>query len=646
MDILNIGVLAHVDAGKTTTVEQILYFSGNLRTPGKIEKGNTQTDWLSIEKKRGISVKSASITLEYKNCRINLIDTPGHNDFAGEVERALSVLDAAILIISASDGIQSQTEILWRALRELDIPVLFFLNKIDLIGCNPYFVLDQLRKEFTDEIIPLNRVVSDDPEKFLLAKNSFTEDELLLLCEHDESLAEQFLAEKILTIEEKEKAFFRVAKQKKIYPLVFGTASQGFGITELMDAVISCIPRPKTDESDSLSGIVYKIEHDRQMGKIAHIRLFSGTLKNRDIVEIEHVDQKPSQEKITQIRRVSGAKQIDTGILKAGDIAAVYGLSSIRTGDIIGQLQNRYHQPIAVPLFSVKITGVPEKRAELLKAISELSDEDPLLNYEWLADERELHIKIMGTIQIEVLSYLLLENYGLQVTFSKPTVIYKETPLESGIGFEAYTMPKPCWAVVRLEVSPLPRGSGIIFETAEIREEKLHTRYRHHIEKSVYETLKQGIYGWEVTDLKIRLIDGEHHIMHTHPMDFFLATPIALLRALDNAGTTLLEPLLYMEMQADESLSSRIIGEIIMMRGTFENPIMQKGKVTIQAQVPVSTSMDFPINFSALTSGKGILKARFAGYQQCAFELGSVTPRRGVDPLDRDRWILYKRGAL
>ena len=646
MDKLNIGILAHVDAGKTTTVEQILYLTGKVRMPGKIEKGNTQTDWMDIERKRGISIKSAAISFDYKECKINLIDTPGHIDFAGEVERALSVLDAAILIVSASEGIQSQTEVLWNALSAYQIPLILFLNKIDLPGYMPEDVYQKIRKEFTHEILSVNSVSKGENGHITLAESAFTEDDLLLLCEKDELLCKQFLSGEKISNQHIKESMIRLSQTKNIIPLVFGTASQGLGIDTLLDTIVTYLPRPNANCDGALSGIVYKIEHHKQMGKIAHIRLFSGLLKNRDTVEIHHLNQDIIREKVTQIRSVSGARQEDSGILSAGDIAAVYGLTSIRTGDIIGEWLDRKRYPIAIPLFSVKVTGHPDKRTELLKAVSELSDEDPILDYEWEPETRELHLKIMGKIQIEVLEFLLFENYGLKVQFSNPSVIYKETPLDIGTGFEAYTMPKPCWAVVKFLVEPMPRGTGVIYETAEIREEQLFTRYRNHIEQSTRETLKQGIYGWEVTDLRVRLIDGEHHLVHTHPMDFFLATPIGILRALDNAGTTLLEPLLDMEIHADENLASKLIGEIISMRGNFENPYIKKGKVIIHTRIPVSTSMDFPVRFSSLTSGKGLLKSKFADFQPCPLELGHTLPRRGVDPLDRDRWILYKRGAL
>ena len=646
MKHINIGVLAHVDAGKTTTVEQILYKTGQTRALGKIEKGDTQTDWLSIERKRGISVKSSSVSFLYQDRQVNIIDTPGHMDFAGEVERVLSVLDAAVLVVSALEGIQAHTEILWNALLELKIPTILFVNKVDRNGCVPEELLSNLRYEFSPYIFPINQTIRAGEKDVSLTSRELTEAELFLLGEKDEILEMLLLEEKPITSKDREGALFRGTKKAEVSPLLFGAAAVGLGIDTLLESIFRFFPFAEGADDAPVSGMVYKIEHDKAMGKITHIRMFSGALHNRDMVLIRREKEEPVSEKITQIRRVSGAKREDSGILHAGDIGAIYGLSGAKTGDIIGEWMGRKQYSMATPLFSVKISAAPERITELRKAVAELSDEDPLLDYEWVSEKKELLLRIMGPIQIEILEYLLMENYGLPVTFSPPSVIYKETPMRKGVGMEAYTMPKPCWAVVALEAEPLPQGSGFVYETENIREEKLFTRYRNHIKESVKETLRQGLYGWEVTDLRIRLLDGEHHLMHTHPMDFFLATPIGVMKALLNAKTTLLEPVMNMKITADEALSGKIIGEIISMRGEFDNPLIQKGKVMIEAKIPVSTSLDFPIWLSSVTAGRGVLRASFSGYQKCALELGAETPRRGINPLDREAWILHMRGAL
>ncbi|MCL1878228.1 MAG: TetM/TetW/TetO/TetS family tetracycline resistance ribosomal protection protein [Defluviitaleaceae bacterium] len=648
MQIINLGLLAHVDAGKTTTVEQMLFHSGNLRTLGSVDKGDTQTDFLAIERERGISVTSASVEIDAGDVQIRMIDTPGHMDFSGEVERTLAVLDGAVLIVSAAEGIQSQTERLWRALREINLPTIIFLNKVDRMGCEPEAVLAALQKEFSPVIIPVNRCVNAGSAEVSVENCDISEDGILELCENDSALAEKYLQNEKLSPQEIKTALVRQTRECLAFPLVYGAAAMSVGIDAFTLAIKAFLPSKPLLPEGAPVGTIYKIEHDKALGKIAHIRLFEGTLKNRDAVNIfrpSHGEAEQFAEKITQIHKVSGAKREDTGVIRGNEIAAVCGLARAKVGDMVGQAFEQKNIRISEPLFMVKIFGADGKERELLQAVSELSDEDPLMDYTWNADLRELVIRVMGKIQIEILQYLFLERYGLAVTFSPPSVIYKETITRRGIGLERYTMPKPCWAVVKLQADPLPRGSGYMYECS-IGESVLRRQYRNHVETAVAEALKQGRLGWEATDLKITLIDGQDHKFHTHPLDFFLATPIAVMRALEDAEPILLEPLVKLKLVADETLSGRLIGDIIEMRGDFDNPVMSGGKVEMEAIVPVAASVDYFVRFASLTSGRGTLNSDFYGYKECPLELGTTAARRDIDPLDRDKWILHKRGAL
>ena len=650
MRVINLGILAHVDAGKTTTVEQMLYLSGKLRTLGSVDKGSTQTDFLAVERERGISVVSASADFEYDGTRVCIIDTPGHMDFTGEVERTLAVLDGAIFVVSAAEGIQSQTERFWRALREINLPTVIFLNKIDRAGCNPEAVLKALQAAFSSAIIPLNHCCNAGETNASVEQHPLSDESILELCESDSDLAQKYLDDENLSAPEIEAALIRQTAEGRAFPLVYGSALNGVGISALFEAVKAFLPfKPLMPEGEP-TGIVYKIEHTTA-GKFAHIRLYEGTLRNRDTVNVYRANAESAEtaefspEKITQIQKVTGSKREDIGLLRGNEIAAICGMTNAKVGDMVGRVFERRNIRISEPLFLFRVYGPEGKERELIQAISELSDEDPLMNYEWEPNLRELVIHVMGKIQIEVLEFLIMERYGLAVTFSQPSVIYKETLASQGIGLERYTMPKPCWAVVKLQADPLPRGSGFQYESA-VHVSVLQHRYQNHVATSVRSAIKQGRLGWEVTDVKFTLIDGEDHKFHTHPMDFFLATPIAVMKALDDAGSVLLEPLVKLRLTADETFISRIIGDIIGMRGEFDSPVIADGKVTLEAIVPVSASMDYYIKFSSLTSGRGIISSDFHSYKQCPLELGATTARRGIDPLDRDKWILHKRGAL
>jgi len=654
MQIINLGLLAHVDAGKTTTVEQILFNSGKLRTLGSVDKGDTQTDFLAIERERGISVTSATVEIDAGDVQIRIIDTPGHMDFSGEVERTLAVLDGAVLVVSAAEGIQSQTERLWRVLREIKLPTIIFLNKIDRMGCEPQAVLHALQAEFSPAIIPVNSFANEGSTDVSVKNCDICDYSILELCENDPALAELYLKNEKLSPQEITAAISTQARECLAFPLVYGSAALSVGIDALVHAIKAFLPSKPLLPDGAPVGTVYKIEHDKALGKIAHIRLYGGTLKNRDGVNIFRPAQATNtpekfSEKITQIHKVSGAKREVTGVIRGNEIAAVCGMARAKVGDMVGQIFEQKNIRLSEPLFMVKIFGAREKERELLQAVAELCDEDPLMDFSYNPDLRELVIRVMGKIQIEILEYLFMERYGLAVTFSPPSVIYKETIARRGIGMERYTMPKPCWAVVKLQADPLPRGSGYMYECA-IGESVLRRQYRNHVETATAEALNQGRLGWEVADLKITLIDGQDHKFHTHPLDFFLATPIAVMRALEDATPILLEPLVKLKLVADEQLSGRLIGDIIEMRGEFDSPVMHGGKVEMEAIVPVAALFekagDYFVRFASLTSGRGTLTSDFFGYKECPLELGATAARRGIDPLDRDKWILHKRGAL
>jgi ribosomal protection tetracycline resistance protein len=325
----------------------------------------------------------------------------------------------------------------------------------------------------------------------------------------------------------------------------------------------------------------------------------------------------------------------------------VFGLQSAKIGDIVGEVLSAHnHPPLkTIPLFNVKVSDGTANPKPLLTAMQELTDEDPLLSCEWWPEEREITVNMMGEIQIEVLRYLLLERYGISAEFSPPTVIYKETVKQAGRGFEAYTMPKPCWAVVELSFEPLPLGGGYEFSSI-VKGEQIPYKYQRHIERSLSEAMKQGLCGWEVTDVKITLSGGGWHFIHTHPMDFFLATPIAFMNGMSNCGSQLLEPFLLARIVAQEELSGKIIGDIIAMRGEFGSPSIKGGNVYIEASLPLASSLDYPTRIASLSSGKARYSASFDGYRPCPLELGKIAKRRGVNPLDRAKWILHMRQAL
>ncbi len=651
-NIINIGIFAHVDAGKTTLTEQLLLACGKIRQAGSVDSGTAQTDFLSVERERGISVMATTTDIQWKGRHINIIDTPGHVDFAGETERALTVLDGAVLVVSAVEGVQSHTENLWRAFEALNIPCILFINKIDRVGANTKGVCEGLSE--LDSLNPFVLSVAEgEGERTATAHSCFPDDDSLLelLADYSDEAAEAYIEGKELGHERLMALLREAVYSRKLTPVIFGSALTGVGITEVLDGIIEYLPPASNKESAELSGLIFKIEHDKAMGKIAHVRLFGGEIKNRDAVAInEDVDaegQPNIPQKITQIRKFNGSRFVDEGEIRSGDIAALYGLSRAKVFDTIGSYRMSDAYRLANPYLTVRVSPAdPTQLTALVSAIKELCDEDPLIDYKWESTEREININITGEIQREIIEVLLKERYGLSAVFSAPSVIYKETPTRSGHGFEAYTMPKPCWAVVCLGIEPLPRGSGVVYDGGRVPHNKLFYKYQSHIKSSLFASLGQGNYGWELTDMKVTLLDGEHHTIHTHPLDFFVATPMALMDGIRNTGTTLLEPMLSARITVPENLLGQVISDITVMRGEFDSPIVRKGKCIIEARLPVATTLDYPVRLAALSGGRAIYSTRFGGYRECPLELASTTPRRGINPLDRAKWILYARGAI
>lgn len=651
--ILNLAILAHVDAGKTTLTEQLLFQSGAIRSAGSVDNGSTQTDRLEIERNRGISVKAAEASFLYRDVQINLIDTPGHSDFAGEVERSLLAPDAAILILSSVEGIQSHTERLWNALRKLHTPTVIFLNKIDRAGSRTESILAEFPHQLimdSAKLLPMTQAVSEGLPDYSIRQSADLNERLMeAAADMDDTIAESYLEGKAVESAYLEQVLTNGVKDRRLIPVYCGAAQKGLGVKELLDGLLRFLPRASQRVTDELSGLVYAIEHDKTMGKIAHVRLFGGTLQSRDALLLKEgvLNISDRGEKISQIRTVNGAKFRDSGIATAGEIAALCGLSCAKVYQTIGSYRLPERLRLALPYLQVKaVPETDEQLPALLKALTELSDEDPLLSCRFSKAEREILLSITGKIQLEVLTALLWERYQLRAIFSPPSIIYKETPSQKGYGFEAYTMPKPCWAVVKLLLEPLPQGSGVVFDPGNVPNNRLFYRYQTHIEQSIKGSLSQGILGWEITDLKITLADGEHHTIHTHPLDFFVATPMALMDGLRNTGTTLLEPILRIKISAGEAFLGKVLGDITKMRGEFDSPVIHGDKFTLEAHVPAATSLEYPLRLASLTHGTALYSSELAFYRPCPLELGTTAPRRGPNPLDRSKWILYARGAM
>ena len=636
MNIRNIGIFAHVDAGKTTLSEQLLMHSGAIRRAGSVDEGTAHTDNLPVEQRRGISVKATCVSLTWRDVSINLIDTPGHVDFSAEVERSLWALDAAVVVVCAVEGVQPHTETLFHALKEQHIPTLFFLNKTDREGADVPRVLAQIQRLLTPDAV----LMADD--------DAVTE----FVCAQDDDLLERYLSGEEFAPDFIHTRLADMSGKAVAYPVYAGSALRDAGVIPLLDAMVDFLP-PPTSGGDGLCGVVFASAQDRVLGRGVWVRLYAGALENRAPVTLPAgVDpltgeEKLVQRKITQIRRVDG---YDAGSLTAGEIGVIYGLGDVKVGQVLGDeaLLPRRVEPgrLRTPLITVQvIPEKPEDMQALRVACEALSAEDPLLQVRYAKALNELQLHVMGTIQLEIIQELLDTRFNMKVSFSKPAVIYKETIAKVASGFVAYTMPKPCWAIMRFEIEPAPRGSGVTFKsTVPVRDILL--RYQHQVEQALPLALHQGRLGWEVTDVNITLVEGNHHQFHTHPLDFIVATPWGIQDGLQRGGSTLLEPILETRFLLPPDCVGRVMSDVALMRGEVTHTETDEDRVLMTALIPVATSVDYASTLASATSGRGSMSVKLHGYRDCPLELGATAARRSVDPLDTSKYILAARSAL
>lgn len=633
--IRNIGIFAHVDAGKTTLSEQILSRAGAIRSVGSVDSGTAHTDNLPVERRRGISVKATCVSFDFQNVRINLIDTPGHVDFSAEVERSMWALDGAVLVVCAAEGVQPQTEILFEAMVKQNIPILFFINKTDREEADVPQVVAQIKRLLTSKAV----------------ETSDTEAVSELICDNFDDLLERYLNGEQFSDDLLDGKLAELSRSNRAYPVLSGSALKGVGIEEVLCGIVKYLPPPKI--SGDLCGVVFAARQDKNLGRGVWVRLYGGSLENRESIiidaGIDPLTGEPEkiQRKVTQIHDASLSP---CGKITSGEIGIIYGLSNVQIGQVLGDAKRleREIEPgkLRTPLITVQV--IPEKSdkmQELRTACEILSGEDPLLQVQYVRMLNELHLKVMGTIQIEIIKELLKNRFDLDVVFGSPAIIYKETITSPCVGFVAYTMPKPCWAVLKFEITPAERGSGVKFSSS-VPVTKIMTRYQHQVEQAIPIALNQGRLGWQVTDVNIKLVDGEHHLEHTHPLDFIVATPMAIQDGLRCGGSTLLEPILNVRFILPNEHVGRVMSDVITMRGEVLDSIHDGDRVILNALIPVASSIDYSITLATFTSGRGTMSVKLHGYRECPLELGCVAKRRSVDPLDSGKYILAARSAL
>ncbi len=612
-----VGVVAHVDAGKTTLIEQLLYNTNALNIAGRVDKQNTFLDYHSIEKKRGITVFSEQAIIQYKDSIIHLVDTPGHIDFSSEMERSLRILDCCIVIISASSGIQAHTETLWKLLRKYNIPTIFFINKLDILDSDFNKVIENINTFFTNDTLIMTKpnYIDNNFKDIinLFNDNHFSTEIIEKIAEYNDDILNKYLNEVTIHYEEINKAISNLTISCNIFPVLCGSTLKNIGISSLLDTIDKVI-KTNYNIEDDFKGYVYKIRHDENMQKLTFIKVLSGSINVKDTLTHNQFDEH-IEEKINQIRIYNGNSYTTVQSLNAGEYGAVLGLNNSYISECFGNEST--YENILNPALRSKVTfDTKYNYKEILKIFEILTQEDPSLNVSWISELNEIHVNIMGYIQLEILQHEVKERFNVDINFDKPEVVYLETIKESTIGMGHFE-PYKHYAEVTLRISPSNRGQGISFKS-ELSVDILQLRWQRMIEKLIIPACKRGILtGSKLTDIKIELIDGKSHIKHTSGGDFKEATYRAIRKAIEQVDNVLLEPYYSFSITVSNELSGRVMTDITKMYGTFDAPTSIGDNSTIVGRVPVSTFIEYPSVLASFTKGKGLISFNLDGYDIC-----------------------------
>jgi ribosomal protection tetracycline resistance protein len=660
---LNLGILAHVDAGKTTLTERLLYAAGIIDTVGSVDAGTTRTDTLPLERQRGITIKSAVVSFEVAGVTVNLIDTPGHPDFIAEVERVLSLLDGAVLVISAVEGVQPQTRILMRALRRLGIPTLLFVNKIDRSGADPDRVLRAIEARLAAEIVPMGSVERpgtraarfvpsglDDPS----VRAALTE----ALADRDDALLADFVEnERAITDRRLLGALATQTRRGLVHPVYFGSAITGEGVDALTAGLVDLLPAEPGDAGALLSGRIFKIDRGRAGEKIAYVRMFGGRLGVRQKLPIRTVDGDLAEAKATAISVSEDGSWVSRSDLKAGEIGRLSGLGEVRIGDTVGRPPaGRAEHRFAPPTMETVIAPArPRDDGALRAALARLAEQDPLINVRVDDTGREISVSLYGEVQKEVIQATLATEFGIDVTFHETTTLCVERPAGRGEAVEVLQADaNPFRATIGLRVEPGPAGSGIEFRMCVEPHTMPMYVYRNadafagYMGQYVRRALGEGLFGWPVTDCVVSMVDSNYSVPDgppsrrgplSTPADFRHLTPIVVMDALDAAGTVVCEPTLRVGLEIPAWAISAVVTALGRLGAAVTQQTVRGELTTIETVVPAARVQDLQRQLPGLTGGEGVLESTFDGYRPVHGE-PPVRRRSTVDPRNRKEYLI------
>lgn len=594
-----IGIVAHVDAGKTTFSEQLLFHTNSIRQRGRVDHQDTFLDSHEIERNRGITVFADQGAFTFNGSHYTLIDTPGHVDFSPEMERAVQVMDAAIVIISAADGVEGHTETVWQLLKKHQVPTFFFLNKTDREGVNVQGVVNEIRASLSQDIFDLSE----------LENGGMTESLIEFIAERDEAMLEHYMDagyDEVVWLE----ALKRMIRNRVVFAYGHGSALKDIGILEFL-AKLDLLTETNYVDTGNFAARVYKVRHDENGNRVTFLKVLQGGLRVRD--EVQYAD---TIEKITQIRRYNGNKFQTTEEAHAGEIVGVMGLLTAGAGDPVGALVEKAEFDLIPTLKSKVIFDSSIHVKEVLRCFNMLDAEDPSLRVVWDEHVQEVHVHVMGVIQLEVLKQIVRDRFHFDVTFGDPKILYKET-IRSAVNGYGHFEPLKHYAEVHLRIEPAERDSGISFDNV-CHANDLSIGNQNLVRSHVFERAHHGLLtGSTLTDVNITLLTGRGHNEHTSGGDFREATFRALRQGLEKAENVLLEPVYDFKIKVSMDYIGRVLSDIQQASGSFAPPETIGDTTVVTGRVPVATFMNYSTVFASFTNGKGALTLQFGGYDEC-----------------------------
>ncbi len=681
--IRNIGIMAHIDAGKTTTTERILFYTGRLHRMGEVHDGAATMDWMEQEKERGITITSAATTVKWHDSEINIIDTPGHVDFTVEVERSLRVLDGAVALFCAVGGVEPQSETVWRQADKYNVPRIAFVNKMDRVGADFFNVLDMMRKRLGANPLPLQIPIGEGdlftglvdlvemkailynesslgkfyeeaeiPRGLIDKVNECRTNILEAVADYDEELMIKYLENEDISVRELKSAIRKATIDGKITPVFCGSAFKNKGIQRLMDGIVDYLPSPldkgavkginpktgeeilrKPKDDAPFSALAFKIQADPYVGRLTYVRVYSGQLNSGSYVYNTTSDKK---ERVARILRMHANHREDIDVARAGDIVAIVGLKHTKTGDTLCDPKHTIlleSMNFPEPVISVAVE--PKTKADqdkLSQSLMKLSDEDPTFRIRTDEETGQTIISGMGELHLEIIVDRLLREFKVGASIGEPQVAYKETitkKVEAEGKFIRQSGGRGQYGHVKIEMEPNEPGKGFEFVDG-IVGGVIPREFIPSVKAGIQEAMKNGVLaGYPVEDVKIRLFDGSYHEVDSSEMAFKIAGSIAFQEGAKKANPVLLEPIFSIEIVVPEEYLGDVIGDLNSRRGKISGILPRKDAQVVSGMVPLSEMFGYATQLRSITQGRAIYTMQFSHYEKVPEQIAKEIIEKG-----------------